>query len=225
MNLALLVPSLVHPVSSDVPLLPGSDEARRWATDELAKKVYQDAKPTLVQSILDWVQQALADFVHGLGSPSGNVALLLLVTVAIAVVVATVLIIRPRLNPGSRKESAIFDGAQALSAAGYRELAAAAVGRGEWESAVTETFRAIVRSGEERGVCAAAPGRTAAEVTGELARAFALHAPALTNAATIFNAVKYGHEEATRSMYQELVATDTAMTATKPHYDDALAAL
>jgi hypothetical protein len=209
----------------DVPVTPGADEARRWAQEELVKKVYQDAKPGLAQTILGWLKQALGDFLNGMGSVHGDAALLLLVGLALVVAIAAVVIVRPRLNRRRRAARDIFEGAAALTAAQHRELAASAAERGDFGTAVSEQFRAIVRAAEERDVCAPSPGRTAAEVAADLERAFPAHGPALSRAAGTFNEVRYGHAEPLDSMYQELVAVDRGLAASAPVYTDGLVAL
>ncbi|PYI69273.1 DUF4129 domain-containing protein [Arthrobacter livingstonensis] len=207
----------------DVPVTPGADEARRWAAEELAKKVYQDAKPGLGAQILTWLKDALSDFLNGLGSLGGGTGLLVAVGVVVLAIIAAVIVIRPRLNRRQAQNPAVFDGPATLSAGQHRDLARSAVERGDLATAVAEQFRAVVRAGEERGATSPSPGRTAAEVAGELLRAFPAHGPALLRAAELFNAVRYGHADPERAMFEELVATDNAVSAARPVYADGFA--
>ncbi len=200
----------------DVPVTPAADEARRWAAEELAKKAYQDAKPGLGEQILAWLQGALSDFLDGLGSLGGNTGLLVALGVVVLAIAASVIVVRPRLNRRRTQQSVVFSGPAILSAVQHRDRARSAVERGDLAAAVTEAFRAIVRAGEERGATSPSPGRTAAEVAGELRQAFPAHGQALLRAAELFNAVRYGHAVPDRAMYQELVATDSAVAAAKP---------
>jgi len=204
----------------DVPVIPGADEARRWAAEELARTVYQDAKPGLGAQVLSWLKHAIADFLNGLGSLGGTTGLLVAVCVLVLAIIAAVLLVRPRLNRRAAQGPAVFDGPAALSAGRHRELARAAVERGDLATAVLEQFRAIVRAGEERGAASAAPGLTAVEMAGGLQLAFPHHGPALARAAELFNAVRYGHAEPSRAMYNELTATDAAVAATRPLHPD-----
>lgn len=215
----------VPALTIDVPVTPGADEARRWAAEELAKKAYQDAKPGLAEQLVDWLKQAFNEFLNNLGAMNGNVGLLVAVGVVVVAIIACVLILRPRLNRRNTRQAAIFDGPVQLTAAEHRTLARSAVERGELATAVTEQFRAMVRAAEERAVSAPAPGRTAAEVAQDMGRAFPAHAQALARAAEIFNSVRYGHTDPTVAMYEELLATETAVAAAKPVYADGLVAL
>lgn len=207
-------------VPLDVPVIPGADDARRWAAEELAKKAYQDARPGLGAQLLTWLKKAVTDFLHGLGSLGGNTGLLVALCVVVLAVAAAVIVVRPRLNRRAAQRAEVFDGPATLSAGQHRDLARSAVERGDLATAVTEQFRAIVRSGEQRGATSPAPGRTAAEIAGELQRAFPGHGPALLRAAGLFNTVRYGHTEPTRAMYDQLAATDKAVAATKPAFAD-----
>ncbi|MGA7206977.1 MAG: DUF4129 domain-containing protein [Specibacter sp.] len=209
----------------DVPVTPGADEARRWAAEELAKKAYKDAKPGLAGQIVAWLKEAFNEFLNKLGALNGNVGLLVAMGVVVVVAIACVLIIRPRLNRRKSRQAAIFDGPVLLTAAGHRTLARSAVERGDLATAVSEQFRAMVRAAEERAVITPTPGRTAAEVAADLGRAFPLQEKALARATEIFNSVRYGHADPTLALYEELLATDNALAAAKPVYDDGLVAL
>jgi len=211
-----LFETLLATQGSDVPVTPGADEARRWAAEELAKKAYQDAKPGLAQTVLDWLGQALKELVGGMGSLPGSTGILVVVGLLLLAIVAAVVVIRPRLNRRKAKDSFVFDGATLQTAAEHRALARSAAGRGDLATAVSEQFRAMVRAAEERGISAPAPGRTAAEVAADLRLAFPAHGHELVRAAEIFNSVRYGDAEPTVSHFQELVATDTALAAARP---------
>ncbi|NVM97511.1 DUF4129 domain-containing protein [Arthrobacter sp. SDTb3-6] len=200
----------------DVPVVPGAGEARRWAAEELAKKVYQDARPGLGAQILAWLRKAFADFLQGMGSLGGNTGMLVALGVVVLAIVAAAIVVRPRLNRRAAGKMAVFDGTAALSSGQHRSLARSAVERGDLATAVSEQFRAMVRSGEERDATSAGPGRTAAEIAGGLGQAFPAHGTALRHAAELFNAVRYGHAVPDRGMYDELVATDLAVSSARP---------
>lgn len=212
-----LLPSLN---GADIPLVPGADEARRWAQEELAKKEYQDAKPGFAQLILEWFRKALGDLLNGTSSPGAGLALTIFLAVMVAVVVLIIFVIRPRLLRRNAPVSAVFDGPTTLSAAEHRNLAFTASEQRDFESAVSETFRAIVRSSEERGVCLPTPGRTAFEVVAELTPAFPALTADLDQAADHFSAVRYGHARATATMYASLMQTDHALLSTTPNYQE-----
>ncbi|ALE06679.1 hypothetical protein AL755_16450 [Arthrobacter sp. ERGS1:01] len=220
----LALAALPGALGFDVPVTPGADEARRWAAEELAKAVYQNAKPGLAEQFIAWVKKALAGFLDGMGSLNANAGLLVVIGILLVAVIAAVAVVRPRLNRKRARDAAVFAGPSVLTAGQHRSLARAAAAAGDLDTAVSEQFRALVRAGEERDVVSPAPGRTAAEVAAELQRAFPAHGQALLRAADIFNAVRYGHAKASQSLLAELVATDRAISAAKPVYADELVA-
>ncbi|WP_154605794.1 DUF4129 domain-containing protein [Arthrobacter sp. AQ5-05] len=216
--------TLLAALGAEIPVVPGADEARRWAAEELAKKAYQDAKPGLSQTILNWLGQALQELLAGMGSLPGSTGLLVVLGLALLAVVAAVVIIRPRLNRKKARDAFIFEGSTTQTAAEHRELARSAVERGDLGTALSEQFRAIVRAAEERRISTPSPGRTAAEVAADLRLAFPAHGQDLLRAAEIFNSVRYGRAEPALAQYQELVTTDKALTAAKPaHATEAVA--
>lgn len=208
----------------DVPLVPDADEAQRWAQEELAHKVYQDAKPGLAEQIAALVRSAFDEFLNNVGAPSGNFALAIAIGALLLAIVAVVFIIRPRLNRTVAADQDVFAGKQQLSAEQHRALARAAAASHDFHTAISEQFRAIVRAAEERDVSLPALGRTALEIAVELQRAFPAHGQALLTSADIFNAVRYGHLTATAAMFEELVLTDRAVAGSKPVYTDEPAA-
>lgn len=203
---------------AEVPVVPGADDARQWAQDELAKQLYQDAKPGWAEQIGQLLMQALAELLGKVGVAPGQTGLVIVGAVAVLAVVAVVLIVRPRLNRRKLRELAVFAGAASLSANEHRARARAAAAVGDFRAAATEQFRALVRAAEERDISMPAPGRTAVEVATELERAFPGHAVQLHRCAELFNAARYGQETPTVDMYGEIAATDTAVAATMPVY-------
>ncbi|SED85823.1 protein of unknown function [Arthrobacter alpinus] len=205
-------------LSFDVPVVPGADEARQWAQEELANKVYQDAKPGLAEQIGALIKSALDELFNNVSAPNGNIALAIAVGVVLLAIAAIIVIIRPRLNRRSATPENVFEGGLMLSAEQHRAMARAAAASGDFHTAVSEQFRAMVRAAEERDVSLPAVGRTAMEIAVELERAFPAHGEALHHSAEIFNAVRYGHAPPTPAMYGHLMATDQAVAASKPRY-------
>jgi len=196
-------------------VLPGSDEARRWAAEELSKSEYGEAAPGwldgLWHNLMDWLQ-SLESF-----PGVGGTAAAPLIGVAIAVVIGVaIILVRPRLNPASRPADDVFDADTTLSASNYRGRASAAASAGDWGSAVVDCFRALVRTAEDRNVLDARPGRTADEVARALAGPFAAEARRLDWAARTFDGIRYGHEPADRTTYFALLELDDALRSLKP---------
>ncbi|MGM9472087.1 DUF4129 domain-containing protein [Pseudarthrobacter sp. YS3] len=202
-------------MAAEPPVLPGRDEARRWAQEELAKPEYRDASP-------DWLEDAWQGFLDWLRSLDGGSAADTPVAapwigVAIAVLIGTAIILaRPRLNAKAKRSVDMFDADPTVTATAYRGRAAAAASAGNWNAAVVDCFRALVRTAEERNVLDPRPGRTADEVARELATPFSPEARRLGQAARMFDGIRYGNESADRSAYAAMLELDTVLGSLKP---------
>lgn len=202
-------------MSPEPPVLPGAEEARRWAAEELAKPEYREAAPswlsTVWQDFLDWLGSLGGSAEPGAAVPSPIIGIVIALVIALAVILA-----RPRLNAAARQSRDVFESDTGLDAADFRLRAEASATSGHWEEAVVDRFRALVRAAEERTVLDPQPGRTADEVARELALPFSPQAPRLQQAAAAFDAVRYGNYSADRSDYQEMVRLDEDLAAAKP---------
>ncbi|WP_307074262.1 DUF4129 domain-containing protein [Arthrobacter pascens] len=202
-------------MSAEPPVMPGSDEARRWAVEELSKPEYREAAPGWLIGL--W--QDLVDWLRSLGNSPGldGTAGAPLIGVGIAVVIGVaILLARPRLNARSAPHRDVFDVDSTMSASAYRVRAAAAASAGEWSAAVVDCFRALVRTAEDRNVLDARPGRTADEVARELASPFSPEARRLGWAARTFDGIRYGNEAAGRDDYAAMLELDAALQSLKP---------
>ncbi len=203
------------PMSAEPPVLPDREEARRWAVEELAKPEYRSAEP----GWLDGVWRGFLDWLGSLDSPAGTdgPAVAPLIGVVIAVLIAAAIIVaRPRLNARPKTPREVFDDGASVSASDYRGSATAAADRGDWGAAVVHRFRALVRTAEDRDILDARPGRTAGEVSRELAGIFESEARTLDQAARTFDRIRYGHGTATRGDYTAMVELDEALETAKP---------
>lgn len=217
-QLATLLPT-------EIPVAPGADEARRWAQEELAGQVYQDAKPGWPEQIFALLRKALGELLNKIGVAEPNIGLAVLVGLLLLAILVVVLVVRPRLNRRKTGPASVFAENAVLTSDQHRALARTAALSGDFGTAVSEAFRAMVRTAEERDVSLPALGRTATEITEELARAFPSHSRKLTRSADMFNAVRYGKLPPTAAMYEEMLAIDAALAATTPHYVDDFAAV
>jgi hypothetical protein len=210
------------PRQAEPPVVPDSDEARRWAVEELSKPKYQEATPT-------WLENAWRDFVdwlNSLGSNDGTdtgSALPLITIAAVIVIAVAIVLVRPRLN-ARRKDStkAILDVDPSVSPEGYRKRAAAAAAAADWGTAVIEQFRAVVRSAEERTIIDPLPGRTADEVAMSLGAAFSPFAWQLERAAIVFDAVHYGQAHVDQQDFADIVALDESISRLQPDFKGSL---
>lgn len=210
---------------TEIPVVPDADEARQWAQEELARQVYQDAKPGWPEQIFALLRKALGELLNKIGVAEPNIGLAVMVGLLLVAIVVIVLIVRPRLNRRRSGPASVFAENSVLTADQHRALAHSAALSGDFGTAVSESFRAMVRAAEERDVSLPALGRTATEITEELARAFPSHSKELSRSADLFNAVRYGKLPPTAAMYEEMLATDAALAATTPRYVDDFAAV
>lgn len=202
-------------MSAEPPVLPGAEEARRWAAEELGKSEYRDAEPgwldSLWRSFLDWLLS-----LDGPAGEAGPVPGPVIGIVIASVIAAAVILARPRLNPKARQPKEVFGPDSELTASAYRLRAEASAAEGRWGDAVVDRFRALVRSAEDRTVLDPQPGRTADEVVLALSVPFPAEAARLDRAAETFDAVRYGNWRAGSSDYQAVAGLDQNLEAMKP---------
>lgn len=199
-----------------VPVELGRETAQQAAREELAKQVYRDAGPGLVERVLRWVVERAADLLDEVAgvSPGGYAGIAVLVLLVVAAAVA----IRLRVGPLGRQqesERALFVGGE-RSADQHRAGAEAHAAAGEWAEAVRERLRAVVRSLEERAVLEPRPGRTADEAAAEAGLALPVCAGDLRSAARLFDEIWYGGRPAGPESYSALRELDRAVRAARP---------
>lgn len=216
---------LLSVLAVDVPVLPSGGEARHLAAEELAKQVYENAKPALVEIIWNWLTRFFSDFLDGLNGLNANLGLVLLLALLLALIFLAVWLGRPRLNRSLAGSAEVFADSVPLTSAEHRRLAAAAAANADYAGAIAAQFRALVRRCEERAVIEPQPGRTAREVTEELIHAFGALAAPLQEAASLFNAVRYGRTFPSRQNFEWLSTLDKDISDSVPEYRDHRAAV
>ena len=197
------------------PLLPDADEARGWAEEELAKDAYTQHGESWQQAVRRWFEDLfnrIADWKPegGFGSPTGILTILviaLLIGLAIWLIVGPVR--RSRRLATARKHSVFEDDNR--PAAEILTGAERAAQSGDWRTAVIESYRALIRSLEERDLIDDRPGITAHEAAGETSERFPDVAESMLKSADAFDATRYGHYGATESDYNTIRATDRAL--------------
>ncbi|PVE18592.1 DUF4129 domain-containing protein [Arthrobacter sp. Bz4] len=205
------------PIGGRVPVVPDDEEARGWLEDELAQGRYQEAEPNFLEriatTILEWLGSIFADL-RPLEAGPGT---LLLALGAAVVIAAAVWLVKPRLNArNKRARTGVFSGDTVRTAQEHRGLAAAAAGSREWDIALTERLRAVIRSAEERGIIDRQPGRTAGETGVQLRAAFGAIGADTLWLADRFNEVHYGNLPAHESDYQRATAVDVLLATARP---------
>ncbi|MET8507822.1 DUF4129 domain-containing protein [Streptomyces sp. NPDC004787] len=203
--------------AGDTPVDISRIPAREAAERELSKPMYHENDPSLLQRALDrfW------DWVDGLfeaastATPGGTVGLVAVVIVVLALIGALWWRLgTPHRTPATGGD-ALFDEAP-RTAAEHRAAATRHASAGQWNQAVQERMRAIVRSLEERTLLEPRPGRTADEAAAEAGRHLPTHADALRAAARTFDDVTYGGRSADEPAYRRVEQLDTALERAKP---------
>ena len=184
------------------------EQARDAAREELSRRQYEDAQPSLAVRLLGRLLREVGELLDraAAAAPGGPLGLLLLVTLLV-VLVAVVL---AKVRPSARRRGAgsLFDGVGTLTADQHRSRAEAAAARGEFADAVRERLRAVVRELEQRGVLDPRPGRTADEVAREAGAVVPEAAADLSRAARVFDEVWYGGRPADAGSYAVVVEVD-----------------
>lgn len=199
-----------------VPVEPDADQARNWLEDELSKAEYQDAQPGLLEravaKILEFLDELLSG-IQGVGAPTG---ILLLALGALVLLALAVLVVRPRLN-ARKKPAGLFDETGAdQDAASHRALAEDAARSGDWDTALTERLRAILRSAEERVILDPRPGRTAREAGSSLSAVFPGAAAEILWLSRRFDEIRYGGSRAAEPDARRAAKLDAQLLRSQP---------
>ncbi|MFL6070535.1 MAG: DUF4129 domain-containing protein [Actinomycetes bacterium] len=203
-------------VLADAPIDVGRDEARDLAHRELAQKVYVDAQPSWWERASTWAWDHFNELLDKAGGALGGAGwlfVLALVVVAIVVVIAWRTGSLERRHRGS--STPVF-GDQLTSASEHRRQAELAAGRGDWNTAVIESFRELVRDLEERGALDPRPGRTADEAAREAGSLFPDAGAELLDAASTFDEVAYSDRAGTSEGYHLVHRVATGLRMRKP---------
>lgn len=201
---------------TDVPVDIGRDDAHRAAVDELSDPGYAAAQPSVLSRIFSWIGDRISDLLDGISNtvPGGIFGLLVLVIVVIVLVVV-IRLKTGKLGRAAKQGFQVFDG-RTRSADEYRGAAEEAALRGDFDEAVRERFRAVVRALEQRALLDERSGRTADEAAADAGRLLPGCAELLRAGATIFDDVHYGNRKATEDGYRSLVELDNRCQAERP---------
>lgn len=198
----------------DPPIDIGREEAAKAAREELAKRLYHEDEPGFVSRAIQWLYERILEFLAQIAShsPGGYWGILAIVVL----IVLLVILIRWRVGKlarsRARADAVVFEG-RARSAAEHRSDAEAAALAGDFEKAVRERFRAIVRDLEERTLIDERLGRTAYEVSTEVALVAPDAAEPMRSAATVFDEVCYGSRPGSEHAYGVVRKADEAIRA------------
>ncbi|GAA1913664.1 DUF4129 domain-containing protein [Arthrobacter gandavensis] len=208
--------AIFAPPLREVPVEPDADQARGWLQDELSKAEYQDAQPSLaeraVARILEFLDELLSG-IQGVGAPAG---ILLLALGALVFLALAVLVVRPRLN-ARKKPAGLFDETGPdQDASSHRSLAEEAAKAGDWDTALTERLRAILRTAEERVILEPRPGRTAHEAGAALSAVFPAAAQEILWLSQRFDEIRYGGSRAAEADARRAADLDAGLLRSQP---------
>jgi hypothetical protein len=213
----------------DVPVGLGRDDARQRAADELSKAKYggspewvDEAVETatrIVERLVDLYLRLTGGRQDGDGVSWGFLAAVAILVLGLALVVWKVGLPRwrSRTQPGSLALDA------KVAAADYRRLAEQHAARGDWQAAVRDRFRGLVRDLETRTILQVRPARTAWEAVWSASTVLPQSRDALVAGADLFNRVVYSDQRAEPADYAQMVGIDDAVTEAADRVD--LAAL
>ena len=199
-----------------VPVTPDRAQGRQWLARELAGPEYREAQGSWLVRAWAWLQDRLSAGPrpgpgHELDGRPGASCCCWRRSSRWSCWSAG----RCGAAPGSGPPDAVFDAAPEPSGAHFARADAAAAA-GDWDLAVAERFRGLVRSLEERTLIDSRPGRTAGEIAARAATTLPGCAEALTRAARTFDDVRYGGRPAGAGADEDLRAVVRAVAAARP---------
>ncbi|MGW7294596.1 DUF4129 domain-containing protein [Streptomyces xiamenensis] len=199
------------------PLTIDREAAREAAERELSQQIYAEHEPGLIRRVFNWVLDQIFGALESVAfhAPGGWLGVLILTLVVIGLLIALRLRLGALRTARSAAGGALFED-RPRTAAEHRAGAARHAQLGQWDQAVQEQLRALIRSLEERALLDPRPGRTANEATTDAARVMPALATRLRAAATTFDAVTYGDTHATPTDHHELRDLDETVLRTKP---------
>jgi len=175
---------------------PDRDEARRLAEEELARPEYAAAQPTAFDRWAHEVQQFFGrlldpDLDANGGWLGPTLTLVLAAIIIAALVVAIVSWGRPRARRKATDSTTLLGSPDTLSAVRLRADAERAARAHDWQTAITQRYRALARGMMERDLIDPAPGATAQAIARAAAAVFPDEQPRIADAAGAFDAVRY----------------------------------
>ena len=217
-------------VPLDIPIRIGGEEARRRAAEELAKAKY-GGLPDWAEELLNRLGRVLDRIVEAVlqlvfGSPAGGTGISPGFVIAVVLLLAAIGLVvwkvgLPRWH--RRSGDATVDLDASVPAADYRHLADQHAEQGDWQSAVRDRFRALVRELEVRTILEVRPARTAWEAAYAAGRLLPGRRDDLRTAADDFSAVMYGERRADETLYKRMADIDDRVTAAADTVDLAVA--
>lgn len=188
------------------PLDPSPDQARSWVRRELLQPTYH--QQDVVEQVITWLQRQVARGIDAATHAPPLSTLAAMVVALLLVLGLGWLLSRARRTAREREGGRAVLTGEAVTAAGLRDRAEAALAAGDHEDALVDGFRALAARQVERGRLEDVPGATAHEVAGVLGATYPHQRPRVEGCAALFDAVLYGDRSATRDQAGEVLALD-----------------
>jgi hypothetical protein len=147
-----------------------ASEIRRVTEQVLAGPRYEPARPGLVERILVWLAERIANLIAGLQAGDGGTIIgvvVLALAIGVTAFLVARLLLRVRRDPGV----AAPVGIGGRSAEDWRELARRAEAAGEWAEALRCSYRALLAELVAAGVTDEVAGRTARDYLRDISEA------------------------------------------------------
>jgi hypothetical protein len=213
----------------DVPVGLGRDDARQRAAEELSKAKY-GGRPEWLEEAAEraarFVELLVELYLRLTGGRPGGEGVSWGFLLAVAILVAGLVLVvwkvgLPRWRRRTQPGSLALD--SRVAAEDYRSLAQEHAARGDWQAAVRDRFRALVRDLETRTILQVRPARTAWEAAWSASTVLPESRDALVAGADLFNRVVYGDQRAEPADYAQMSSIDDAVRQAADRVD--LAAL
>ena len=199
-----------------VPVQPDPDTARGWLQAELADPVYHE-RVDLMSLLLTWLQEKWAELLEAADGRMSLGAAWVVVAALAVVALVTWWVAGPlRRRRGAGRGSTDVFGDDLRTAAEHRAAAAAASARHDWDTAVLEGYRALLRGLDERALLDLVPGSTAHEGAHDAALRFPDREVELVAVSVLFDDVRYGHRSAGEADARAVGELDAALAAATP---------
>lgn len=200
----------------DVPVDPSAPIASQWLISELAKPIYQAAKPTLFDRLAKAVSDWFASLQLGdvTGPPVFGIGVVIVLVIA-AIIVAFLIFGLPRLNRRSTLSGSLFGDDDSRDSTAIRAAAEAAARAGDFSLAIIEMFRAIARGLAERTILTTSPGTTAHSFAATAGASFPELADRLAESAIDFDEVRYLGRTASRNQFEAVAAVERDLRAAR----------